>query len=1394
MGLDQYSQNILVSSQEFEAEKKYWLERLGGDITLSAFPADVPGGAVPGEDGSISDPGYWAEKYRFAPEILEKLNAISRNSNIGLYLILLTVVEGLLYRYTGNEDPVVGMPVFRSKTGIESLNRILLLRNIINENASLKDLLLAMKQTVTEADQYANFPFGKMVEFLNLQPQKDSLPRINIIVLLEEIHDSRQIQYIQADTVFSFGMGAGALELNLQYNPKLYQRETVQRLVGHLNQVLGEFLARPQVKLTELDTLSAAEKQQIIYEFNDTRAGYPKNKTISQWFEEQVEATPDNTAVVFEGQTLTYRELNHRSNQLAKQLREKGVKPDAIVGIMVEHSLEMLIGIMGVLKAGGAYLPMDSKYPEERIRYMLEDSQAEILLTQAKFKEGRVFGCETIELDNANTATDCANLEPVNTPRDLVYVIYTSGSTGKPKGVMIEHQGLVNYISWASKMYVKAADDSFALYSSLSFDLTVTSVFTPLIGGQKIFVYRDDEPEYVLFRILRERQATIVKLTPSHLTLMKDMDNRDSAVRRFIVGGEDLKANLAAGVHQSFGGQIEIYNEYGPTETVVGCMIYRFNPESDTRGSVPIGIPGANVQIYIWDKFGKILPVGSPGELIIAGDGVARGYLNRPELTTEKFVSGQFIVDSGQWTVEGGQLTVDSGQWTVDSQNQTEEQYNCTQLCAVDSQNHAEDVGFKNCQLSTVNCKLYKTGDLARRLPDGNIEYLGRIDHQVKIRGFRIELGEIEAELLKHSAVKEAVVVAREGKDGSRYLCAFLVLREKRPGGSFREDLAPKLPEYMIPSHYVILDSIPLTPNGKVDRKTLTDSKKWVDFSAGINAGKNYAPPGNEIEKKLVEAWQEVLGIEPVGILDGFFESGGDSIKAFQVTAKLQKYQLRLDVQDLLLYQNISAIGRYVVPFHSNAGQGMIEGMVALTPIQYWFFEKEPQFRSHYNQAVMLYRKEGYDAALLSQVFERIIFHHDALRMVFKNNAGVITQLNRGLDGVFADLKVTDLSGEDDYPPIIETKANQMQRGIDLENGPLLKLELFKTRQGDHLLIVIHHLVVDGVSWRILFEDFTSGYQMALEHGEIRFPAKTDSYQEWSEKMRSYAESEGFMKEIDFWNRFLGEKTKPLPKDQEIEKRLSGNAKELSMTLSETETADLLKNVNRAFNTEINDILLAALGLTLTDWTGENKILLELEGHGRITPIKNIDISRTIGWFTNVYPVILDMENREDPSHLIKKVKEDLRRIPNQGIGFGVIKYLAPESIREAFNADRKPEICFNYLGQFDNDLQTDIFGISHLSPGLLISPELERDYALEFNGLISDGKLRFSIRYNQDEYREHTMRKLIENYQTQLLNLIHFCMGRDETELTPTDLGYSKLSIEQLADLTGELEDLIDN
>ncbi|APB69496.1 non-ribosomal peptide synthase/polyketide synthase [Paenibacillus polymyxa] len=1370
--------------QRIKRQEEYWRGVFSSELPVLELPLDFSRPAVQQFDGQTLTFTLDAEKS-------EALKRLAGDSGATLYMLLLAAYSVLLHNYAGQEDIVVGTPIAaRSHADLQPIIGMfvntLALRLGPAAELTFLDYLQEVKETTLGAYEHQDYPFEELVEALQVSRDLSRNPLFDTMFSLQK-HESLDLtleglqwslfdieeKTAKFDLSFDIVEADNELVCKIEYATSLFRQETMVRLAGHYEQLLASILAQPGARISDLDILTDSEKHDLLVGFDLSSSALAKQpaaegtgleadeswreRTIHELFEEQAERTPEQVAVVYEDSRLTYRELNERANRLARSLRASGVQADQPIAIMAERSLEMIVGIYAILKAGGAYVPIDPQFPQERIRYMLEDSGARLLLIQSHLRENASFagteplgGLSLVDLNDPFAYDeDGSNLEPASGPEHLAYVIYTSGSTGKPKGVMVEHRPVINRLLWMQNAYPIDSRDTILQKTAITFDVSVWELFWWAWTGAKVCLLPpggEKNPETILDTI--ERQAvTTMHFVPSMLHAFleyverqpsEDLGNKLSSLKRVFASGEALATSHVSRFWQwiaSSVNQAQLINLYGPTEATVDVSYYDCGPE-ETHVSVPIGKPISNIRLHIVKEGTTALqPIGVPGELCIAGEGLARGYLNRPELTVEKFVECPF----------------------------------------------------------TPGGRMYRTGDLARWLPDGNIEYMGRIDHQVKIRGYRIELGEVEAQVLKVASVQEAVVIAREDEAGQKHLCAYFVADKPLAASELRSALAEDLPTYMIPSYFVQLERMPLTHSGKLDRKALPAPE------SSVLVGTEYVAPRTPAEQTLVAVWQKVLGTgRPIGVMDNFFELGGDSIKSIQVSSRLYQAGYKLEIKHLFKYPTVAELSPYLQPVLRRADQGAATGETRLTPIQRWFFEQSLAEPHHFNQAVMLYREEGYDEAALRQAVRKLAEHHDALRLVFRRTESGYAAWNRGIaesDGELYSLEVTYFRGMMDCAQAIEAKANELQRSIDLQAGPLLKLGLFRCADGDHLLIAIHHLVVDGVSWRILLEDFAAGYEQALRGQPIRLPLKTDSFQMWAKQLADYANGPALESEREYWQHIEQLTYEPLPKDFEQGRSKLKDSGLVTVRWTAEETEQLLKQAHRAYHTEMNDLLLAALGLAVQAWSGRERVLVNLEGHGREELLPDVDITRTVGWFTSQFPVVLESGHAQALGHQVKQVKESLRRIPNKGIGYGILRYLSAPRDGERFALE--PEISFNYLGQFDQDYESSGSRPSPFSPGSDSSPNAVMDYVLDINGMVSKGVQELTIRYGGTQYKRETVERLGTLLHSSLRDIISHCVSKERPELTPSDVLLQDVTLEELERLAehtaalGELENV---
>ncbi len=1369
-------QNRLFERGVIKAQEEYWLG-------LYADIEEIPRLDLAADYRRPEVFTFAGDHYSFE---LEKEDALAFKGlaieNGGtLYMNILAVLNTLFYKYTGQRDIIIGsVTAGRPHADLQHIIGMfvntLAMRNYPEGEKRYQVFLKEVISSSVEVFENQDVQFEELVE--RLEPERDLSrnPLFDITMVVQSVEgigEGAELPVVEGenqytnkiskfDMTFFIVEQEDGISVSIEYYTSIFKEETILRLASHFKNVIKAVVTDPHIKLKDIEVMSEQERQQVVYAFNDTAGDYPKDKTIAQLFEEQAARTSESTAIVGSWQgavpptdkvavgdgertgktaQLTYGELNQKANQLAYMLRKKGVLADHIVAIMMERSIEMIIGILGILKAGGAYLPIDPEYPQERIDFMLKDSNARILVSKLS------------EVSKVSEGTDIVKPGELREghPTHLCYAIYTSGTSGKPKGVLLNHINLVNYVSWFSKETGLSSLDRTMLTSSFAFDLGYTSIFTSILNGGELHLVGKElylSADGVINYIERE-QITYLKVTPSLFSIVVHSPyfSRKSlrTLRLIVMGGEEIKLADVERANSLYN-RLQIMNHYGPTEATIGTVaqFIDFNHFEEYKNHPAIGMPIHNMKAFILDGCLKLQPVGVPGELYIGGTGVARGYLNNVERTREKFLDNPFVP---------GEI-------------------------------------------------MYRSGDCGTWLAGGNIEFLGRLDSQVKIRGYRIELGEIEDRLLKFEKIKDAVVVSKKDKTNHNYLCAYIVMRDSQddksaPASSIdfsevKKELLENLPDYMLPSYFVTLKKLPLTKNGKVDRRNLPPPEETT-----LRTRVEYAAPGNTIEKKLVEIWENVLGRKPIGIHDNFFEIGGDSIKSIQIASRMDKAGYKLQMKDIFRDQTISKLAAGLRKIEKISHQAIVYGTVPLSPIQHWFFENKFPDSHHYNQSVMFYSQERFEEEAVKAVFLKIQEHHDALRMTYKEENGEIIQTNHGLDYPVS-LQVYDFRNQADKKKVkeaLEEKANEIQSSIDMEKGPLMKLGLFHLDDGDRLLIVIHHLVIDGVSWRILFEDFETLYRQYKKGMKLELPLKTNSYKLWSEALSGYANSESFLKEKAYWVELESQTLEPIKKDFEEGCNYAKDRETLSFQLSEEETTYLLTKVNEFFGTEINDILLTALGLGLKRNWGHNRFLIALEGHGREEILTNVDIKRTVGWFTCIYPFILDMSCENDLYRQVKEVKNNLRQLPEKGIGYGILRYLTAKENRRELDFKLIPQVVFNYLGQFDEELKQTSLEIAKESAGNTRNINAQRAFELEISGIIKNKKLEISIAFNRAQYKTGTIESLLNYYKRELRHLISYCSARNERKLISCDLTDDSLSIDALDEIIdnsgGEIEDI---
>ncbi|MCK4258429.1 MAG: amino acid adenylation domain-containing protein [Halanaerobiales bacterium] len=1305
-------QNDLFETGHLKKQEEYWLNAFADEIPVLDMPADFPRSLALGFDGGT-------HSFELSKELSDQIKKLNLQYEVTSFMILLAVYNVLLSKYTNQEDIIVGVPI-AGRVHADLDNTIGMFANTLairtkpNTTKTFSGFLQEVKNVALQAYENQDYQFEMLVNKLNLDRDLTRNPLFDVMLSMEKsnkvktpLNGVQLSPYSIKNRSAKFDLTLVGVETDdeyyftLEYRSNLYRKDTIERFVQHFVKIVEIVTADSEIELQNINMLSDEEVQRLVVDFNQTQVDYPKDKTLVQLFEEQAEISSLEMALCFNGQEWTYKNLNQRANQIARYLKNKSVTAESIIGILMERSPEMIAGILGILKAGGAYLPIDPDYPDERITFMLDDCKTSIVITQQHLQKRIPATVTTVFLDQENILEeDKSNLSYIAQPDNLAYIIYTSGSTGVPKGVMIEHRGVVNYVEWAKKMYLKGESASFPLYSSLSFDLTVTSIFVPLLSGNRMVIYGTEESELLIDKILRDDKVEIIKLTPAHLRVLKNLEIKPKKLCRMIVGGEKLETELASEIYQKFDGNIEIYNEYGPTETVVGCMIYKYCPENDLRDSVPIGYPADNVQIYVLDDHLRPVGYGIPGEMYISGDGVARGYLNRAELTGERFIENPFIDGT----------------------------------------------------------RLYRTGDWAKHLCDGNIEFLGRKDHQVKIRGYRIELGEVEKRISSYQEIEEVVVLAKEDVHSGQHLRAYYTTHESINTSQLRIYLETVLPEYMIPSFFIEIEKLSFTTNGKIDQTAL------LQMSPENYKETNFVEPRTRVEKMLAETWKEVIGRDKVSIYDKFFEIGGDSIKAIQLMSKINQKGYKIRLNDFFNHPTIEQLAK-VIKYNSpiKTEQGVVSGEVRLSPVQRQTIKTADNI-NHYSYPVLLQPKERLDSTVMIEALQVLIEHHDALRINYIPEKDIFIQnkeyLEREFILEFHDLSHLSIEEQTDQIAFYGTKLMQ---SYDIINELMVKAAIFDLGEsGQRFLFAPHHLVADPISGKVLIEDLTQIYLSLKQGKKIELPAKTTSFKTWTDALYEYGKSQITEEDRAYWEDIIQIKVS-LPIDFDHGPNLWTKMGKVSAHLSKEETELLLAHTNQAYETEINDILLTSLAVTLQKFTGSDETLVELHGHGREDLFDHINLSRTVGWMTMSYPVKLDVRGSNNLERQILTIKEQVHYIRNKGVDYGILNHMSENPLSELNLAN---VVVFEYMGQYDQEIQQNpLFDFAVEYYGEKVSPNYSKETPITVVGLVIGGQLHITFNYSETKYNQQTIQKVCDEYMTNLKNIIQHCTNMQKVE-----------------------------
>lgn len=1289
-------QDNRITAGLFEKQDEYWLEVYKDEIPVLELETDEPRPLVRSDAGR----DIFVEIDR---DLMQDLQQIAQQEQTTLFTVLFAAYAAFICRYTRQEDIVIGVP-FSGRVHPDTDNIVGMF--VSTQAIRVKPVgektfaayLREVKETLQKAQENQDYPLERLVRKLGIKPDAAHNPLFDIVfnylpatqkIQYEDISlqsfmtDYNQSKFDLTLTVFE---QAETLCLDMNYCSALFKTETIERMLTNFKSYLAA-IRQPDAQLKNIDFIARAEKEILLKDFQNTDATIPQDKTYIELFEEQAARTPDNIAVVDKNGSLTYRELSAQADVLAGELSKQGVQTESIVAVMLPRTAEYLIAVLAIMKAGGAYLPIDAAYPLARIEYMLRDSKALVLISHEACRAKTAgFANKFIALDTFDFTQAGFKPQVTHQPHDLAYVIYTSGSTGKPKGVMLEQHNLLNVALWAKKRFVMTEKDVQSAYFSFSFDGSVRELFPALISGASVHILPEElrlSPEKIK-EYIETHEVTLSIFPTQFAEMFMQISQNIKSLRAMAVGGEKLRHYEPV--------PYEIVNEYGPTENTVASTAFSVDKLSK---NIPIGKPVANVGCYVVDQHLNLQPIGAAGELCVSGNQVARGYLYQEELTKQVFVDNPY-------------------------------------------------------KRGETDNKLYRTGDLVRWNQNGELEYIGRMDGQAKLRGFRIELGEIESAIAAYPAITAAVAEIKEIK-GTRHLCAYFTAKQAIDTEHLKRYLAATLPEYMVPTAYLQLDKLPLTPNGKINRKALP--------LVQLPTTETYAAPGNEIETVLAQTMAKLLQVENVGIDDSFLSLGGDSIKAIRIASLLRQQGLNITVADIMQGKTARAIAAKVSTMDRVvAAPDSISGEVPLTFIQRYFFAHNLPVENHFNQSILLRSNEPISYGGVQKALQALIEHHDMLRAVYRDKKQVIRPVVAGEK--YYELLELNYQDIKDWQPKLNQACTELQASMDLAKGEIVKAAIIRTVEKELLFIAIHHLVVDGVSWRIIIEDINRAYEQATTNQTIQLPAKTTSFQEWSREILKYGQSEKLQKETAYWQAVecqvaagrLKENLKKVIQETDSEQiRLQGIGT-ITMQLSEQQTQQLLLQTSQAYKTGINDLLLCAVSRGINQLTGQQQISINVEGHGREIVNDKLNIDRTVGWFTSLYPIILQ-DIGSDITSDITNVKKTLETIPGHGFGYGI----RPGKVWVTDRKEKQADITFNYLGDLSENLtDRQVFVLENtIQRGKDVDERNHFGSDISINAVIVQKQMIITVRYERAEYPQEIIAQLSSNIIKQLQTII---------------------------------------
>jgi amino acid adenylation domain-containing protein/non-ribosomal peptide synthase protein (TIGR01720 family) len=1328
-------ENNYFNSSDFQKDKQFWYNRFHGFDHHSV--KRTPRGLNGARRGFVID-----------QTLSESIKNYVERNRITLNIFFISVIIIWEYRRLGKEDLIIGVPLLNrnskeQRRTIGMYTSTMPFRIHISEDITVNELFAFVQQELKTCYKHQRYPYNYLIKDLELRKKEiDRLFSICVNYYSTNLPDAFQresinnLEFYSGYQLYDLQLcikewgGSNEIQLQFDYNNEVYNRAEIEFLYEIVNNLAGEFCTDDRKQLRDVELLTPLHKANIDLCFNKKMASPEAESVLDHWRHHCV-FSGDRFLFDEDGKNMSHGDFYQKSIRMAICLKELNVGKGDRVCVIMHHSVEYINSIISVLLLGAVFVPIDPQSPLERIKFIIEDTKTNLVITDAVFfttisdlLKIKVLFVRDIKLDDPVTVSGFPKIFGI----DLAYIIYTSGTTGKPKGVAISHGNLVNYTKWAAEMYCKSKDDVFAFFTSIGFDLTITSIFVPLITGARIKIYSSDANDtgHILHKVFSSKDVNLIKVTPSHLSVL-DRSSEISLNKnmRLIVGGEDFRVDLAKKILDLYEGEVEIFNEYGPTEATVGCMIHKFDPEKDLSISVPIGKPINNTLIYLLDDKLRHVPMGCVGQIYIGGNSVSGGYWNNPEMSAEKFSKDLF-------------------------------------------------------DKSTF---YYKTGDLGKFIDAYTVSYEGRVDDQIKINGYRVELKEVESVIKVHEAIKDATVVPfggnsdfRPGTSGKLVLVAYLIVKDFYSEDVLKVYLDEKLPGYMIPAHFVLLSTFPLNKNGKLDKDKLPFPKQ-----SSTNAVQDF--PVSESAIILLSAIKELLAIDDIELQDNFFSIGGDSISAIQLSAKLKNNKLTIAVQDILRTPILGEMAKKIqsayyqkTPIKLFEDNGLLKkDSHFTTPAIEWFFNQKFAVPEYYNQSLLLEFQMSINKSILNEIFQTLVTCHDSLRInAFYDlqKIGCVPELiSRAVE-----VQEYKLNDQESFEKQVADIGKGLKSSIRFKGDLLFKVALIK--DGSYrswVLLTFHHFIIDGVSWQIILSDF----QRLLGRVKDRLPLVLEKpscqWSDWSNSLmglKSYPPTQLERERIDFI-RSCTEKSYYIRTKADV----YSPAESINCVIDLSEWQKTIRETKDTYRVTINELLLVLFILTWQKVSNDNNILVEVEKHGRDSfGDDKLNIDRTVGWFTIFDLFFVNVSSGKFPDQIVH-LKDQIRKPLFDAYRYSVLKDVMKQM------PDMSSMIRFNYLGNF-TFADNQFFKVSEIGTGDDIHPDNGATCKLEFNCWMRGSRLFVQVNYNSGILDRQKTDQFLELFKELFTNVLINSLPIPGEYISYSDFEQSDLSKEEFDNL----------